>query len=669
MRRVRVAVPLAVLGWCVVAALVVPAPAPAQEGDCELVRVGGYTLRTRFDSVSFVHHASGGIDYRCSDGMRMLADSAVVFESNEQVHLFGRVRIEDTDTELDADTAQYFGGLKQLIAWSNVRVTDRQSGAVISGGRLLYDQVTEVRPLDRMIVYEGQPHATVFPVARAEPPPEEEEPVAEGEGGKGTEEGEGAPVGDSVPAGDSVPVGDSVPDAPVEDTLPVGDSVPGGDSVPAGDSVPVGDSVPDAPVEDTLPVEETVPAEEFVPASDTLSAADTIEAAPDTVRLPPYEIDAERFTLEGRRFFRAGGSVVVVRDSLLAQGDSLDYDQEVGAMSIIGNAQVDGRSYRLDASTVSVTPTYGLREELLARKQARLAGEQVDMTAPAIRMFLEDGLVNRLVAIGEIPPLPGEPQTIDTQGLSAGDAERLLALAEADTRRADSLTVADSLFKPAVAADQFNLTGDSIDVRSPGQVLDLVTAVGVARAEGIPDDSLAASMLPEAARRDWMEGDTIFADFVLPVPEDSLATPVPDGQRSRLETLTAVGSARSLYRLVATDTAATATPTDAAEPAATEAATTPSDAGATEPEAVLADPPTDTTEAAPEPPPALHWVEGERIIVYLEGREVVKMDVEGQTVGYHLEPLPPGTPPDSTAVPNDSSAVGRPPTEGNRGNE
>ena len=621
MRRVRVAVPLAVLGWCVVAALVVPAPAPAQEGDCELVRVGGYTLRTRFDSVSFVHHASGGIDYRCSDGMRMLADSAVVFESNEQVHLFGRVRIEDTDTELDADTAQYFGGLKQLIAWSNVRVTDRQSGAVISGGRLLYDQVTEVRPLDRMIVYEGQPHATVFPVARAEPPPEEEEPVAEGEGGEGTEEGEGAPVGDSVP---------------------------GGDSVPAGDSVPVGDSVPDAPVEDTLPVEETVPVEDTVPD------APAEEAAPDTVRLPPYEIDAERFTLEGRRFFRAGGSVVVVRDSLLAQGDSLDYDQEVGAMSIIGNAQVDGRSYRLDASTVSVTPTYGLREELLARKQARLAGEQVDMTAPAIRMFLEDGLVNRLVAIGEIPPLPGEPQTIDTQGLSAGDAERLLARAEADARRADSLTVADSLFKPAVAADQFNLMGDSIDVRSPGQVLDLVTAVGVARAEGIPDDSLAASMLPEAARRDWMEGDTIFADFVVPVPEDSLATPAPDGQRSRLETLTAVGSARSLYRLVATDTAATATPTDAAEPAA---------------EAAPADPQADTTEAAPEPPPALHWVEGERIIVYLEGREVVKMDVEGQTVGYHLEPLPPGTPPDSTAVPNDSSAVGRPPTEGNRGNE
>lgn len=642
MRRVRVAIPLAVMGWCVVAALALPAPAPAQEGDCELVRVGGYTLRTRFDSVSFVHHASGGIDYRCSDGMRMLADSAVVFESNEQVHLFGRVRIEDTDTELDADTAQYFGGLKQLIAWSNVRVTDRQSGAVISGGRLLYDQVTEVRPLDRMIVYEGQPHATVFPVARAEPPPEEQEPVAEGEGGEGTEEGEGAPVGDSVPggdsvpAGDSVPVGDSVPDAPVEDTLPV------------EETVPVEDTVPDAPVEDS------VPAEEIAPASDTLSAADTLEAAPDTVRLPPYEIDAERFTLEGRRFFRARGSVVVVRDSLLAEGDSLDYDQEVGAMSIIGNAQVDGRSYRLDASTVSVTPTYGLREELLARKQARLAGEQVDMTAPAIRMFLEDGLVNRLVAIGEIPPLPGEPQTIDTQGLSAGDAERLLALAEADTRRADSLTVADSLFKPAVAADQFNLTGDSIDVRSPGQVLDLVTAVGVARAEGIPDDSLAASMLPEAARRDWMEGDTIFADFVLPVPEDSLATPAPDGQRSRLETLTAVGSARSLYRLVATDTTATATPTDAAEPAA---------------EAAPVDPQSDTTEAAPEPPPALHWVEGERIIVYLEGREVVKMDVEGQTVGYHLEPLPPGTPPDSTAVPNDSSAVGRPPTAGNRGNE
>ena len=385
----------------------------------------------------------------------------------------------------------------------------------------------------------------------------------------------------------------------------------------------------------------------------------------DTVALPPYEIDAERFILEGRRYFRAAENVVVVRDSLMAFGDSLDYDQEVGSMSIIGEARVEGRDYLLTARTISVTPSSGLREELLARHRARLSGQQVDMTAPAIRMFLDNGLVNRLVAIGEIPPLPGEPQAVDTGGLSPGDAARVLALAAA--RETDSAAVADSLFLPAVAADQFNLTGDSIDVSSPGQVLQLVTAVGSARAEGEADDSVAARGLPEAARRDWMEGDTIYARFVSPgsadstaaadstdavagpaEPEPQLAEPEPQpgepesatsgepgGQGSRLETMTAVGSARSLYRLVDSDTLQAAT--DSAG----------SDAGGVVPVADTAASEPDSALAAA---PALHWVEGERIIVHLEGRQVVRMDVEGQTTGYHLEPLPPGAEPDSATV-------------------
>ena len=104
MKRAAPAVSRVAVGVGLMAVFLVPAPAVAQGGTCELVKVGGYTYRTRFDSLSFVHHASGGIDYRCTDGMRLLADSAVVFESNEQVHLFGRVHLVDADTELDADS-------------------------------------------------------------------------------------------------------------------------------------------------------------------------------------------------------------------------------------------------------------------------------------------------------------------------------------------------------------------------------------------------------------------------------------------------------------------------------------------------------------------------------------------------------------------------------------
>ena len=365
----------------------------------------------------------------------------------------------------------------------------------------------------------------------------------------------------------------------------------------------------------------------------------------------------------------------MVRDSLLAFGDSLDYDQEVGSMSIIGDARVEGREYLLTASTISVTPSSGLNEELLARERASLSGRRVDMIAPAIRMFLDNGQVDRIVAIGKVPPLPGEPPGIDTGGLSPGDAARVLALAEAATREIDSLALADSLFRPWVAADQFNLSGDSIDVLSPGQVLDLVTAVGSARAEGEADDSVAAPALPEVASRDWMEGDTIYARFASPGSADGTtapdstgaaldsvdtasapgapATPPNDGQqRSRLETMTAAGSARSLYRLVDSERVQTVgDSTRAAADSTRDLADTASAAAGEN----VAEP--DTTEAGQPGPAALHWVEGQKIIVYLEGTQVVKMDVEGQTVGYHLEPLPPGAPPDSAAVAPDSATV------------
>ena len=500
-------------------------PPPEPPVRCELVRVGGYTLRTRLDSIRFVHHANGGIDYRCSDGMLVLADSAAIFEATEQVHLFGRVHLEDAETELDADTIRYFGGLAQVNAWSRVVVKDRATGAIIEGDRMVYDRVTEVRPLDRMMIYGGSPHATIPPrtvEADAPAPDSADDAAAAGSGNAVADSADAAEPGDTA----SAAAASDTPAAPL-DTAGVA-------------------AAPDSATDDA-----------------TQDSADA-PALADTLPPSPYEIDAERFVLEGRRYFRAGGNVVVVRDSMHAFGDSLDYDQEAGAMSVIGDARVDESSYTLTAATVSLTPRGGGREELLARRDATLAGEQVNMEAPSIRMFLEGGEVVRLAASGVIPPLPGEPQEIDTRGLSPGDAARVRTLAGQAVPREDSAQAADSLFRPSVAAEQFKLLGDSIDVLSPGQQLELVTAVGGARAEGEPDDSAAVPGLPEAAWRDWMEGDTVVARFASPNaargPQPAAQPPPPDSARgSRLETLTAAGSARSLYRLadsVAVDSSA-----------------------------------------------------------------------------------------------------------------
>ena len=537
------------------AVLLLPGLSAAQQTDCNLEEVGGYTHSRRFDSLNYIHRASGGIDYRCSDGTRILADSAVVYEHSDLVQLFGDVHFEDPDTELEADSARYFGNIRQLQAWSRVTVTDRRSEAVIQGDSLRFDRESPFRTMDRILVYGGDPHATVYPVARPAPPEPEADPAADS----------------------TVAAADSVPDAPLDATL-----------------------------------------------ADTVSSQTIVVAEPVPVPLPPYDIDAERFMIDGRRFFRAGGDVVVLRDSLRALGDSLDYDQEVGTMSVLGNASVSDRGFEMVAATVSVTPTIGLNEEILAREHAELVGSDVEMTAPAIRMFLNDGAVNRLVAVSTIPPLPGDTgdsrQEIDTKGLSPGDAERVRALAaekSAAAALADSL-VADSLSRPTALADDFSLTGDSIDVLSPGQLLETVTAVGSARAEAAGQDSIDTADLPDIATRDWMDGQTIVAAFTPPEVRDSTAAaPEPRGRRARLETLTAIGEARSLYRLTASD----------------------------------------TTRAEPDGPPALHLVQGQQITIYLEEREVVKMEVEGQTVGYHLEPLPPESAADSAAVLPDSTLV------------
>lgn len=582
-----------------VAALIAPANAYGQQPDCRLVSVGGYThsqrYAARFGPSEYRHHASGGVDYRCDDGTRVRADSAVVFESDNQVQLYGNVRFEDPDTELRADSATYFSSRRQLVARSNVVVTDRASGTVIRGSNLTYDQASEFRTLDQLFVYGGEPNATFFvaPALEPEPPPQSDS----GQVAEAPADPDSGQVGVDPPGPDS---GQTVAEPPDPDS---GQTVA---EPPDPDPGQAGLTTEEEPPETS----EGEPAEEPPP-----------EAAepPDTTPPAPYEISAERFRFEGRRYFRAGGQVEIVRDSLQAFGDSLDYDQEEGVMVVLGDARFAGQGYTLTGTSISVTPSGARSEEIVARHNAHLTGEQVDMRAPAIRLFMESGNVDLLVALAEVPPLPGGggDAEIDTRGLSPGDAERARALAGASTQDDGAQADPDSLPRPVAVAEDFHLTGDSIVVKSPGQRLDEVVAVGNARAERIDEDTLRTRGLPELARRDWMVGDTIIARFGPLQPSDSTAAtePPPPGAAPRLETLTAIGSARSFYRMFSTDTAA----------------------------------------VGAEVRPALHLVDGEEITIHLDGQEIVDMEVVGQTEGWHLEPQSDSVAADSAAV--DSAAA------------
>jgi hypothetical protein len=185
--------------------------------------------------------------------------------------------------------------------------------------------------------------------------------------------------------------------------------------------------------------------------------------------------------------------------------------------------------------------------------------------------------------------------------LDGGAMERLVAVpmgldpdSAADGEPVDSTVLA----RPEAEAEDFSIVADSLDVRAPGDVLERIYAVGRARSESRARDSLNVEALPSVARTDWLEGDTVIASFV---EVEVVDTTSASGTRMdyRLEQLEARGGARSLYRLE----------------------------------------PSDSTVKAGVDPPAVHYVLGQQILIVLADGEVDHMDVQGQTRGFHLEPL------------------------------
>lgn len=627
------------------------------------MEVGGYTLSARNTVGSYTHYASGGVDYRCADGVRIVADSAVGFETNSTLNLYGSVRFEDPEVILEAGQAIYFGEARYLRATHGSQVEYKNTGTVVSGEELDYYRQSELRAVDEMTVRGGRPHAKVYPQvaseASAEEVPSEETPPEEAsDEGPSDEErlpeevpdeelaDEGQPreeqPAQELPDEKLPPEESSAEEPPEEKTQPEGrpaeeladEEQPPEESAaeesppeePPAEELPDEESLPDeSPVEEL--VAEELPTEE--PSVDASSAEEqppedpSAEIPPEDppapqlppVELPPYEIEAERFVVEGRQAFRAVNDVVLVRDSLRATGDTLYYDQGSGAMSLRGAPRVGDGRFDLTAQSVSITPASPGNENILARGDASLSGAAVAIEAPAIRLFLDGGDLGRLVALATVPADSPATQP-DTAGMTPGDqarvAEMIAAVAEPDT--ANTL---DSVPRPSAYAEDLTLVADSIEVLSPAQTLRALTAVGTARVVAVRADS-ADEDTPEVARSDWMEGDTVVASFLPPIPGRGGGTGPRAAGRALLETLVAAGNARSLYRV-----------------------------------------PPDTTivpDEHPTGPPPLHWTQGERITMHLADGEVVRMLVEGQTVGYHFEPQPHHHSHDSTTA-VDSTAM------------
>lgn len=403
----------------------------------------------------------------------------------------------------------------------------------------------------------------------------------------------------------------------------------------------------------------------LTPPPDTSRVDSTgVPLPPDSVAAP-YTVDAHRIFIRGSGYFAASGDVVIERDSLVAYADSAEYDEGAAGLDLVTNARVVGTAYELTGRTITMANPGGEASEVRALRDARLVGADVLLTAARIVVMLRSGALDRLVATTIAP----------TDGVEADSM---------DQRR------------PEAVVDQFVLTADSLTVSAPGEQLQRVVASGTARSVSTARDSLNTAVLPEIARTDWLEGDTVIIRFVgsPPLPpittqrDAAVAVPDPSGAPRGDSIVSEPGSpvqAADSAFLVGPDSSAVAagaetseappvsdTTEAAVEAAGVDAAEASEQPGEPNPseeadvEEIIARgrarslyrlPANDSTYRAGTHPPAVHYVVGREIRIRLESGGVAGMQVAGQTRGFHLEPLRGVVVPDSARIPPDSAAV------------
>jgi lipopolysaccharide export system protein LptA len=109
-----------------------------------------------------VINASGPLLVQCSRGEQLRADSAVLYESINEVHLFRRVDYQDPGRSLTSDYATYNGNTGRLWATGSVVFTDKNRGSTLRGPNLEYFRAAPGRP-DAQAIATERPHLTVAP--------------------------------------------------------------------------------------------------------------------------------------------------------------------------------------------------------------------------------------------------------------------------------------------------------------------------------------------------------------------------------------------------------------------------------------------------------------------------------------------------------------------------
>jgi lipopolysaccharide export system protein LptA len=225
----------------------------------------------------------------------------------------------------------------------------------------------------------------------------------------------------------------------------------------------------------------------------------------------PFEVDADLLYIHGDSAVAGVGSVEATRGDLEAYSDSMDLNLATGELWLLGESpRVEASEMLLQGDTILVLMIGNQVREIQSWPNASALGENLELDAPSLRLFVDGEEVARAVA-------------------SAGDLARTGAVDSAG-RAPWARSV----------SEEYSLVADSIDILRPGGRLEQVVASGRARANTFHPVAAADSTLAE----DWLVGDTITGYFA------AIDTSLVRGQTPALERLVAASSARALYHIV-----------------------------------------------------------------------------------------------------------------------
>jgi hypothetical protein len=128
---------------------------------CDLVYQTGEWVSVGAEGQRVIN-ASGPLLVRCANGEELRADSAVLYEAINEVHLFRRVDYQDPTRSLTSDYATYNGNNGRLWATGSVVFTDKNRGSTLRGPNLEYYRAAQGRP-DAQAIATERPHLTVAP--------------------------------------------------------------------------------------------------------------------------------------------------------------------------------------------------------------------------------------------------------------------------------------------------------------------------------------------------------------------------------------------------------------------------------------------------------------------------------------------------------------------------